>query len=337
VRRRGAPTAGKEAAVVFSSLLFLVGFLPVFLVLYYAAPVRFRNHVALVASYAFYAWGAPRFVFVLFLSSAADYLLSRLLHQTAPDWASRRRRLLITSLVLNLGLLAYFKYVDFFVEEVGELVVLLGGGRIGWWEVFLPIGISFFTFQKITYIVDVYRGTVRPARSFATYALYVAMFPQLIAGPIIRYHDLAQQLERRTHSVEMLFSGIWRFCLGLGKKVLVANTLGEVADGAFKLVELNSGPLPTTLAWAGILCYTFQIYFDFSGYSDMAIGLGRMMGFRFLENFNSPYIAASFTEFWRDAAGIGRSSTSGPCFCCPGSGTAPAGPTWPGGPITDCS
>ncbi len=285
--------------MVFSSALFLTAFLPTFLLLYCSTPTRFRNHVALAASYLFYAWGAPRFVFVLFASSAIDYWLGRLLERIPRHSAAPRRRVLGASLALNLGLLAYCKYADFFVDELNALIGELGGTEIYWTKIALPIGISFFTFQKISYIVDVYRGIVRPARSLVDYALYVAMFPQLIAGPLIRYHDIADQLRHRTYSSELFFSGVWRFCLGLGKKVLVANCLATVTDRISELAELDLGPLPTTLAWFGIFCYAFQIYFDFSGYSDMAIGLGRMMGFQFLENFNCPYISASFTEFWR--------------------------------------
>jgi alginate O-acetyltransferase complex protein AlgI len=165
-----------------------------------------------------------------------------------------------------------------------------------WTHVALPIGISFFTFQKISYLLDVYRGTSKPATSFINYFLYVALFPQLIAGPIIRYHDVDRQLTRREHTAERMFSGIWRFCIGLGKKVLLANPMGEIADHAF---ALDQGVPGTGFAWLGIFCYTLQIYFDFSGYSDMAIGLGRMLGFEYLENFNAPYISRSFTEFWQ--------------------------------------
>jgi alginate O-acetyltransferase complex protein AlgI len=282
--------------MVFSSLLFLVVFLPAFLVVYYLTPGRFRNGVALAGSYVFYAWGAPRFVFVLLVSSAIDYWLSRLMDRVPKTRAGQRRLLLAASLVLNLGLLGFFKYANFFTEELNALLWQLGGQSILWQQIALPIGISFFTFQKITYVVDVYRGVVPPARSLTAYALYVAMFPQLIAGPIVRYHDIADQLARRTHSVEKVFSGIWRFCLGLGKKVLVANALAVVADRAF---AADAALLPTTAAWVGVLCFGFQIYFDFSGYSDMAIGLGRMMGFELLENFNCPYVSGSFAEFWR--------------------------------------
>ncbi len=282
--------------MVFSSLVFLFTFLPITLLAYYATPTRHRNLVALAASCFFYAWGAPRFIFVLAVSCAFDYLLGRRLHDTPPGRKRRRHALLGTAVAINLSVLFYFKYANFFVEQVNQLLAALGGRPLSWLDVALPIGISFFTFQKISYLVDVYRGVARPATSFGTYVLYVVLFPQLIAGPIVRYHDVAAQLDRRDHTAEKFFSGIWRFCLGLGKKVLIANVLGEVADRAFGTAVAE---LPASYAWAGVCCYAFQIFFDFSGYSDMAIGLGRMLGFEFLENFNRPYLARNFTEFWR--------------------------------------
>jgi alginate O-acetyltransferase complex protein AlgI len=282
--------------MVFSSLVFLFAFLPVTLLVYYAVPNRHRNFVALAASAFFYAWGAPRFIFVLVASCAFDYVLSHRLHETDPALKRRRHGLLATAVTINLSVLFYFKYANFFVAQVNQLLATLGGRPMAWLEVALPIGISFFTFQKISYLVDVYRGTARPAKSFGTYVLYVVLFPQLIAGPIVRYHDVAAQLESRDHTAEKFLSGIWRFCLGLGKKVLIANILGEVADRAF---DTAVAELPASYAWVGVSCYAFQIYFDFSGYSDMAIGLGRMLGIEFLENFNRPYLARNFTEFWR--------------------------------------
>lgn len=281
--------------MVFSSITFLFVFLPVLLAAYYAAPPRFRNAVALAASLFFYAWGAPRFVFVLMASSAADYFLSRALPAGKRTPAARKKTL-AAGVLLNVGLLVYFKYANFFVGELNGVLEKLGGHGVAWTAVALPIGISFFTFQKLSYLVDVYRGVARPARNAADYLLYVVLFPQLIAGPIVRYHDVAQQLEEREYVRERFFTGILRFCQGLGKKVLVANTLAEVADAAFSAAptELSCGR-----AWLGVLAYAFQIYFDFSGYSDMAIGLGRMLGIEFLENFNRPYVSRSITEFWR--------------------------------------
>jgi len=286
--------------MLFSSPIFLFQFLPLVLVCYTLSPRKYRNLVALVASLWFYAWGAPRFIFVLLLSSYADFALAPGLHpgqgqDNSKNSEKKRRYQLIAGLSLNLSLLLYFKYANFFIEQCLPLLSRFGF-NLSWSGVALPIGISFFTFQKISYLVDVYRGTTRPADKFSNYFLYVALFPQLIAGPIIRYHDVARQILSREHSSKRMLSGIWRFCLGLAKKMLLANPLGEIADQAFNLKTGIPGPW---LAWLGLLCYTFQIYYDFSGYSDMAIGLGRMLGFEYLENFNAPYIARNFTEFWR--------------------------------------
>ena len=278
--------------MVFSSSLFLLLFLPLFLLGYFMVPYRLKNWWALVGSTVFYAWGAPVFVFVLFGSIAFDFWL-------APRFrSSRGKYFFILALVANVGLLAYFKYANFFLENVNRFLTQVGFDSIGWTEVMLPIGISFFTFQKISYLSDVYRG-VRPALSrFQDYALYVVLFPQLIAGPIVRYNEISEELEDRRDKInpDNRLLGIFRFSLGLGKKVLIANVLGAEADRVFGMAE--SG-LATNEAWYGVLCYTFQIYFDFSGYSDMAIGLGKMMGFTFPENFRNPYIAKSVTDFWR--------------------------------------
>lgn len=280
--------------MVFSSLLFLFGFLPIFFALHTATPRRYRNLVILAGSYFFYAWGAPKFVFVLFGTTVLDYVIGRLVYRAQDD--KRKRFLVACSVCINLALLFYFKYANFFIGELNELLQSAGVGPLAWTEVALPIGISFFTFHKLSYVVDVYRGTVAPADSFWTFALYIVLFPQLVAGPIIRYHDIADQLHHRTYGYEVVWTGIVRFVSGLAKKVLVADPLGLVAD---KVFALPGGELTTAASWLGIVCYSFQIYFDFSGYSDMAIGLGQMMGFRFPENFNKPYISQNITEFWR--------------------------------------
>lgn len=281
--------------MVFSSLVFLFFFLPIVLATYRMAPQKWRNFVLLAASCFFYSWGAPKFLFVLLASSVLDYILVHRISEQQRQ-SINSKLLLALGIVLNAGLLLYFKYANFFIEQINNALAIIGSGPIFWSSIALPIGISFFTFHKISYLVDVYRGTSAPAPSFIVYALYIIFFPQLIAGPIIRYHDVAQQLVSRRHSIEKLYSGICRFCLGLGKKIIIANSLGSVADTIFALP--HSG-LPMEVAWLGALCYTFQIYYDFSGYSDMAIGLGRMFGFEFLENFNQPYRARNFTEFWR--------------------------------------
>lgn len=280
--------------MVFSSLIFLYAFLPVFITLYYCAPVQARNGVALLGSLVFYTWGEPRFAGILVLSGLFGYGVSRLLIRARRP--GTRRALVALGVTGHLGVLAYFKYSNFFVDQLNGALAWLAQGSVVWTTVALPLGISFFTFQKISYLVDVYRGTSPPARSVFDYLLYVALFPQLIAGPIIRYQDVAAQIAHREYNHDRFLSGVWRFSLGLGRKVLIANPLGAVADRIFA-EELSALPVP--FAWAGLLCYAFQIYFDFAGYSDMAIGLGRMMGFEFVENFNRPYTARTVTEFWR--------------------------------------
>jgi len=277
--------------MVFSSLFFIFGFVPVFFVAYYLAPRQSKNVVALLGSYFFYAWGAPRFAVVLLVASLLDYIISQRLVDV-----THKKFWLSVSLTGNIALLAYCKYANFFVREFNDVFGAFGFGGIHWTQIALPIGISFFTFQKISYIVDVYRGTTKPAKRAVDFLLYVALFPQLIAGPIVRYHDISQELVSRTHHAVDVFEGMYRFCIGLGKKVLIANVMAETADVVF---GLDASHLTSGFAWLGILAYGFQIYFDFSGYSDMAIGLGRMMGFHFLENFNSPYIAKTFSEFWQ--------------------------------------
>lgn len=282
--------------MVFSSILFVFAFLPVVLLLYGLSPRKYRNYVALAASCFFYAWGAPRFLFVLLGSSLLDFGISRMMGPAGEKSRNTRRWLLAVGVSINLAVFLYFKYANFFVGEFGRLLERLGCDSPAWSDVALPIGISFFTFQKLSYLVDVYRGIVRPARAASAYVLYVSLFPQLIAGPIVRYHDISDQLFNRDVSPDRMLSGIWRFCRGLARKVLIANVMGEVADHAFAMGADRLCPME---AWIGAVCYSFQIYFDFSGYSDMAIGLGRMLGFEFLENFNSPYISRNFMEFWR--------------------------------------
>ncbi len=281
--------------MVFSSLTFLFYFLPTALLVYFLTPPRWRNLPALIASLVFFSWGAPRFVFVLIATCFADYQASRFLPPgRLPE--SKRKGLLGVIVALDLGLLLYFKYANFFAAQALEVLNLLGLPAFSWTTVVLPIGISFFTFQKISYLVDVYRGTAQPSSSAGRHLLYISLYPQLIAGPIVRYHDVALQLETRSTSSGLFLDGLWRFSLGLAKKVLVANTFARLADVVF---SAPASTLTTPQAWVGMLAYTFQLYYDFAGYSDMAIGLGRMMGFHFLENFNFPYASASIGEFWR--------------------------------------
>lgn len=276
----------------FSSVVFVFAFLPVFLTLYYVAPARLRNFVALLGSLAFYAWGAPRFLVVLIAISIFDYVISKRI-AASEQGARRRVVLLVVALSVNLSLLFYFKYANFAVHELNGL---LGARALTWEDVALPMGISFIVFEEISYLVDVYRGTSAPARRFSDYALFLSLFPHAIAGPIFRWKDLEGQLRERRHSLEQVFDGFLRFSLGMAKKVLIANNVASVADRAF---ALDLQQLPTAYAWVGIVAYSLQIYFDFSGYSDMAIGLGKMIGFSFKENFDAPYSASSITDFWR--------------------------------------
>ncbi len=277
--------------MVFSSPIFLFAFLPLVLLLYYAAPGGLRNALLLAASLFFYAWGEVAYVLVMLASIAANYLAG-----LAIGAARHRRAALIAGIAGNLALLGAFKYAGFFVENLNAALPALGIGALPVPQLHLPLGISFFTFQAMSYLVDVYRGEAPVQRSPWRVALYIALFPQLIAGPIVRYHDVAGQLASRRHDLDGFAYGVERFIYGLGKKLLIANPLGEVADAAF---GVPAGELGTTLAWIGVVAYTLQIYFDFSGYSDMAIGLGRMFGFRFLENFDYPYVSQSIREFWR--------------------------------------
>ena len=282
--------------MVFSSTIFLFAFLPAVIILYYGQRFLFakklRNAFLLFFSYLFYLYGAAGFLLILILSTLADYILARLI-----DRQIKYRRLwLCFSLLLNLGLLAYFKYANFFIEELNHLLASWNFFPIEWNAVMLPIGISFFTFQKLSYIIDVYRGKSPALKNVLDFALYIAMFPQLIAGPIVRFNQIINQLKERRESWSDFFNGTQRFCWGLAKKVIIANSCGQIADVIF---GLDPQLLDTKTAWLGAIAYTLQIYFDFSAYCDMAIGLGMLFGFSFPENFNRPYSAISITDFWR--------------------------------------
>jgi alginate O-acetyltransferase complex protein AlgI len=270
--------------------------MPVFLLVYYIADAKYKNGIILIGSIFFYAWGAPKFIFVILFTTFLDFHLVTLMDKIQNE--TKRKLLLLLSVSVNLGLLFYFKYSNFFIENVNSALSIFGDKQIHWTKLILPIGISFYTFETITYVVDVYRRVHKPLTKFWDYQLYIILFPKLIAGPIIRYHQLADQITDRTanETIDNKLTGFYRFALGLGKKVLIANQMGIVADEIF---GSNLSQLDTTTAWIGSLAYTFQIYFDFSGYSDMAIGLAKMIGFKFPENFNNPYISQSITEFWR--------------------------------------
>ena len=271
--------------MLFSSIPFLYYFLPVVLVLYLAFPRRLKNPMLLFASLFFYAWGEPRYVLLMIASIAVGYVCG-----IAVEKSKRPKIWLIAGLAVTLGFLAYFKYADFFIESFNAIT----GMGLPALRIALPIGISFYTFQIISYIIDVYRGDTPAQRNIISFSAYVSMFPQLIAGPIVRYTDVARELENRRVTLEGVAEGIRRFILGLGKKIIIANVLGEVCD-AF----LASADRSMAFCWLYTVCFTLHIYFDFSAYSDMAIGLGRIMGFRFPENFNYPFISRSVTEFWR--------------------------------------
>lgn len=280
--------------MVFSSLTFLFLFLPITLFAVLFIRREFRNLVLLAASLVFYAWGEGEIVFLLLLSTLFNYLFALWIDATRSKATARAA--LALAVAFNLGLLGLFKYTNFLADNVNRVLLLLGMETVEVAPVHLPIGISFFTFQALSYVVDTYRKETRAERNPINTALYISLFPQLIAGPIVRYRDIARQLVERVVSIEKFSSGVQRFILGLGKKVLIANTVAAVVDRIFAVPAQNLTP---ALAWAGVLGYSLQIYFDFSGYSDMAIGLGRMFGFEFRENFNYPYISRSIREFWR--------------------------------------
>ncbi|MFO8129166.1 MAG: MBOAT family protein [Bacteroidales bacterium] len=281
--------------MVFSSSLFLLYFFPAFLIIYFLLGRKYRNIFALLASIFFYSWGAPDFIFIVLGSIVLDFYIVQKMDRST---GSMKKWLISLSVMLNVGLLLYFKYANFFAANINVMLESLGYKEVGWVHVALPIGISFFTFQKLTYSADVYRKVHAPLKKITDYALYILMFPQLIAGPIVRYNEIADQLVDRSarENIDNRLTGFFRFVIGLSKKVLIANVLGEEVDRIF---AMQGGDIPTYTAWMGIIAYSFQIYFDFSGYSDMAIGIGRMIGFRFPENFNNPYISRSITEFWR--------------------------------------
>ncbi len=271
--------------MLFSGIPFLFYFLPCVLFVYFIVPQKGRNAVLLAASLFFYGWGEPKFLLFMVFSIVQGYVFARLIGR------GRRKKLFLTlSLVLSFALLGYCKYADFFIENFNAVT----GLSLPLLKIALPIGISFYTFQIASYEIDVYRGDVAAQHNFIDFAAYVAMFPQLIAGPIVRYRDIVPQLKERTHSLEAAASGASRFAVGLGKKVLVANVLAQLVS-AYKA----SAEQTALYAWLYAIAFTLQIYFDFSGYSDMAIGLGRIFGFTFPENFRYPYIAKSITEFWR--------------------------------------
>lgn len=276
--------------MVFSSTIFLCVYLPLVLLGYYICPKKGRNLFLLIASLVFYAWGEPKYVFLMIFSILVNYIFGRLMDKNRGR-QKRMKLLLVLSVVIDLGLLSVFKYTDFIITNVNAIF----GSSFDLLNIALPIGISFYTFQAMSYTIDVYRDDVRVQKNLIDFGMYITMFPQLIAGPIVRYADVQDQLAERSVTTADFSEGVMRFVVGLGKKVLLANQMGAVWSDIYAL----GGDVSALMAWTGAIAYTFQIYFDFSGYSDMAIGLGRMFGFKFPENFRYPYQSVSITDFWR--------------------------------------
>ena len=272
--------------MLFSSITFLFYFLPILLIIYFIVPKKFKNLVLFIFSLFFYFYGEPKYGFLLLLSCIINYIMGNLIDK----YRKRAKVFLIIALMYNIGQLIYFKYLDFFIENINNIF----NTNIGFMYIVMPIGISFFTFQTISYVVDIYNKKVESSKSFLNFATYVCLFPQLVAGPIVRYETIASELKNRKSNFDTFSEGVKRFTIGLAKKVLIANLLGEMCTS---LASLPNGSVMSYLLEA--VGYTLQIYFDFSGYSDMAIGLGLFFGFHFLENFNYPLVASSITDFWR--------------------------------------
>ena len=275
--------------MIFSSLTFIFIFLPIFLLIYYLVPNKIKNLIILLFSLIFYAWGEPIYILLLLLSSIVDFSNGYFINKNKGN-RKKQKVFLIISIIVNLSLLGIFKYTNFIISNLN-----LFGLNISNPDIALPLGISFFTFQTMSYSIDVYRGNIKYEKNFINFMTYVCMFPQLVAGPIVRYSEIGKELNKREHSFNNFSLGMFRFLTGLFKKVLIANTMGVI----FSLATNNVSNISLTTAWIGAISFSFQIFFDFSGYSDMAIGLGKMLGFSYPENFNYPYIAKNITGFWR--------------------------------------
>ena len=276
--------------MVFSSLEFMFLYFPVVLLLYFVTPLKWRNATLFLTSLIFYGWGEPLYVFLMLFTVTVDYFFGFMVGKYRETNRRRAKGYMIAAIVINLAILGFFKYANLALDTVAALT----GAKVAHLNVALPVGISFYTFQALSYVIDVYRMDANAQRNYTAFGTYVTLFPQLIAGPIVRYQDVDDQLRSRTHSAELFASGVRTLAAGMGKKVLLANAAGEIWS------RISEAPETTVAAaWLGIIMYTFQIYFDFSGYSDMAIGLGKMMGFSFRENFYYPYMANSVTDFWR--------------------------------------
>ncbi len=277
--------------MVFSSILFLFRFLPIAFLLYYITPKKLKNFVLMVLSLVFYAWGEPKYLPIMFFSIILDYSCGMGIKRFA-DSKALKKMFLILSICGNLGMLLFFKYTDFFIGNINALFNL----SIPLLELTLPLGISFYTFQTMSYTIDVYRGKVEAEKNIINFGAFVVLFPQLIAGPIVKYSDISNELKNRRINLSQIEDGIRLFIMGLGSKVLIANNIGALWT---EVESLDLSIVSTPLAWLGVIAFSFQIYFDFSGYSLMAIGLGKMLGFDFPQNFNYPYVSKSITEFWR--------------------------------------
>ncbi len=277
--------------MVFSSIVFLYIFLPIMLLLYFIVPSKFKNAIMILASLVFFAWGEIRYIFIMLVLAVMDFICGKQITKYQ-DNKKKKIFFLMINVVVNLGILFFFKYSDFIITNINNLT----GFSIPLLNIPLPIGVSFNTFQSLSYVIDVYRGTVKCEKSFYNYLTYTTLFPQIIAGPIVRYETVDEELETKNISLDNFSAGMKRFIIGLGKKVLIANSVGAL----WNTIEIgNYSELSMLFAWIGIISFTLQIYFDFSGYSDMAIGLAQIFGMKFDENFNYPYISKSITEFWR--------------------------------------
>ena len=274
--------------MLFSSMTFIYMFLPILCLIYFLSKKEFHNTILLIASLIFYAWGEPKYLAIMLLTIIINYYGAIFIEK----YPKYKKQILTLTIITNLGFLIYFKYFNFIFETINNVL----NAHIDLLEIIMPLGISFYTFQSISYIVDVYRNETKAQKDIYKLALFICLFPQLIAGPIVKYHDINNQIENRDVTFEKVSEGVKRFIVGLSKKMLIANTMGAIADKIFILSPENFNFI---IAWLGAISYSLQLYFDFSGYSDMAIGLGLMFGFRFKENFNYPYISKSLTEFWR--------------------------------------
>ena len=289
--------------MVFSTSIFIYLFLPITLLIYYIAPKKSKNFIILLSGLVFYSWGEPIYVVVMLISTMIDYFAGLVMNHFEGKKLPRKL-CLIVSVVMNLGLLGVFKYSGFIAENINAIAgsQIIDINNMNFFGIdflpmnMLPIGISFFTFQSMSYTIDLYMGNVKVQKNPISFAAFVTLFPQIVAGPIVRYDDVAKELDDRTITLDLIYDGIIRFIIGLSKKVLIANSIGALWT-AVKSTDISQ--VSVVSSWLGILAFTFQIYFDFSGYSDMAIGLGKMMGFHFPENFNYPYLSKSISEFWR--------------------------------------